>query len=183
MTYSRAARRYAQALMDVAEDNKIIDRIVADLESLQQVVQESREFRAFLKSPVIKKDKKRGVLTAMFKPSVDAATMDFLMLLCDKGREDLLPQIIEQFLSLRDEKLGLVSVEVKAATGLTDEQRAILRQRFEQLTKKKVRIHMSIDKQLKGGFVVKVGDTVFDGSVRRQLELLRKRFTEGTMKN
>jgi F-type H+-transporting ATPase subunit delta len=178
MTYSRAARRYAQALMDVAEEKKIIDRIIADLERIQHAVQESREFRAFLKSPVIKKEKKREVLTAMFKPSVDAATMDFLMLLCEKGREDLLLQIIEQFLALRDEKLGLVSVEVKATTDLTDEQQAILRQRFERLTKKKVRISMSIDKHLKGGFVAKVGDTIFDGSVRHQLALLRKRFAE-----
>jgi F-type H+-transporting ATPase subunit delta len=183
MTFSRAARRYAQALMDVAEDKKIIDRLVADMELIRSTAQESREFRAFLKNPVIKKDKKRAVLTAVFQQSVDAATMDFLMLLCDKGREDLLPQIIEQFFALRDEKLGLVSVEVKAATEMTDEQQAILRQRFEQLTKKKVRIRMSIDKHLKGGFLAKVGDTVFDGSVRHQLELLRKRFVEGPVQN
>jgi F-type H+-transporting ATPase subunit delta len=183
MTTSRAARRYAQALMDLAEDKKMIDRIVADSELIASTAKGSREFNAFLKSPVIKTEKKKETLSAVFKASVSAEMMDFLNLLCDKNREDVLLQMLEQFFSLRDEKQGIVSVDVKAATELSSEQHKVIERRFEQMTKKKVRIQFSIDKQLKGGFVARVGDTVFDGSIVRQLEVLRKRFAEGTAQN
>jgi len=74
--------------------------------------------------------------------------------------------------------LGFVHVHVKTAAGLSQQQSAQLKQRFEAYSKKKVFIDQSLDKQLIGGFIARIGDTVFDGSVRQQLELLRKRFAE-----
>ena len=109
--------------------------------------------------------------------------MLFLNLLTEKGREDILPVIIQEFFHLRDEMLGIVTVEVKAATEFGKEQEAELQKRFEGYSKKKARITYSLDKQLKGGFVARIGDTVFDGSIKRQLELLREQFAEGTVQN
>ena len=72
---------------------------------------------------------------------------------------------------------------MRAATELTKDQQQTIVKRFEGITRKKIRVAFSIDKQLKGGFVARVGDTVYDGSVRRQLELLRERFAEGVGRN
>jgi F-type H+-transporting ATPase subunit delta len=169
--------------MELAAEQKQLDRAVEDLELIQRTAKESKEFLLFLKSPVIKKEKKKEIFAALFGNRVGPLTSSFVTLLVDKGREDILPQIIHQFFVLRDERLGIVSVDVKAATELSNDQVNEIRQRFEGITKKKVRVAFSLDKQLKGGFLARVGDTVYDGSVQHQLELMRERFHEGTVHN
>jgi F-type H+-transporting ATPase subunit delta len=104
--------------------------------------------------------------------------LDFLQLLAQKGRESVLSEIIEEYFKLNDERLGIVNVRLSAAVELTKEQNDSLVKYFESATQKKIQIHAELDKNLIGGFTARVGDTVFDGSVRRQLELLRQRFVE-----
>jgi F-type H+-transporting ATPase subunit delta len=183
MVSTRVTRRYARAFLGLGEEQQQLDRIVQDFEVLQRTAKESREFLLFLKSPVIKKEKKKEVFSTLFRGTLGPLTSAFVTLLIDKGREDILPHIITQFFALREERLGIVSVEVKAATELTDEQLKVVRRRFEGFTKKTVRIVFSLDTHLKGGFLARVGDTVYDGSVRHQLELMRARFHEGTIHN
>jgi F-type H+-transporting ATPase subunit delta len=179
----RAARRYAEAVLGMSEEMKQVDRLVSDMEVLRNAIKGSREFVSFLKSPVISKDKKRSVLAELFRHNIDESTLGFLDLLIEKNREDVLPLIIEEFFRLRDERMGVVTVDVRAAAELTKEQQQAIEKRFETMTRKSVRMAFSVDKQLKGGFVARVGDTVFDGSLRRQLELLRERFVEETARN
>jgi F-type H+-transporting ATPase subunit delta len=166
--------------MGLAQEQQQLDRVVSDLELLQRTIRESKDFLVFLKSPVIKKEKKREILTTLFRQTISDLTLQFILLLCEKGREDILPQIIHQFFVLRDERLGIVGVDVRAAVELTPDQRNLLRERFEGITKKTVRLTFSLDKLLKGGFIARVGDTVFDGSIRHQLERMRAQFVEGT---
>ena len=181
MTNTRVARRYAEALIALAEEQKIIERVVQDLEILRSTARESKEFFLFLKSPVINKEKKREILDALFAKKLQPPTMLFIHLLAEKGREDVLLTIIEQFLVLRDDRLGIVPVDVKSATDLGKEQNAEMQRRFEGYTKKKVRISHKLEPDLKGGFVARVGDTVFDGSIKRQLELMREQFALGAI--
>ena len=180
MANVRVAKRYAEALMSAAEEKKLTDRTAEDLKLLQTTITTSKEFSVFLKSPVITKEKKAGVFGELFEKKLHSSTMVFLNLLVEKGREDVLPAIIAQFFQLRDELLGIVSVDVKAANEFAKEQNLELEKRLEGYTKKMVRIAYSVDKQLKGGFIARVGDTVFDGSIRRQLEILREQFIQGT---
>jgi F-type H+-transporting ATPase subunit delta len=174
----RIATRYAEALLTTAEELHILKNVSDDLTVIQHIMQESREFQLFLKSPVIKKEKKQEVCKATFGPFVQPLTLRFLSLLIEKEREDAFPGIIEAFFRLQDEMLGILHVSVTSAAELSQQQRAQLQQRFEVYSKKKVFIDVSLDKQLIGGFIARMGDTVFDGSVKQQLELLRKRFSE-----
>ncbi len=183
MKQTRVARRYAQALMDLAEETKNLERVTEDLQFLQRMMRESRDFIVFLKSPIIKKERKRQIISELVAKQISGETLSFVDLLAEKGREDILDQIIEQFFILHDERLGIVALDVRAAVELDADQRRRLEQRFEQLTKKKVRMAISLDKQLRGGFVARVGDTVYDGSVKRQLELLREKFAESVAHN
>ena len=176
MSSYRVARRYAEAAMDLAEEQKSSDRLASDFELIQRALRESRDFAAFVKSPVISKEKKRAVLADLFQSKVGALAFDFLNLLIEKGREDVLGPIIEECMRLRDERLGIVSLELSAATLLTGDQQQMIVKRFEGITQKKVRLVFSVDKQIKGGFVARVGDTVYDSSIQRQLELLRECF-------
>ena len=174
----RIANRYAEALMTTAEELQILKKVSDDLTVIQRIIKESHEFQLFLKSPVIKKEKKQAVFKATFGSSVQSLTLQFLSLLIEKDREDALPSVIEAFFRLQDERLGIIHVRVKTAAELSPQQTVQLKQRFEAYSKKKVYIDLSLDKQLIGGFIARIGDTVFDGSVKQQLELLRKRFAE-----
>ncbi len=183
MSSYRVARRYAEAAIDLAEEQKQADRLAGDLELLQRTLKESRDLVAFLRSPVVPKEKKRALLAELFGSKVSELTLTFLNMLIEKGREDALAEIIDEFFKLRDDRLGIVTLHVRAATEMTKDQQQMIVNRFEGITQKKVRIAFSVDKQLKGGFVARVGDTMYDGSVRRQLELLRERFAEQVGRN
>ena len=183
MSAYRVARRYAEAVIELAEDQKQGERLAGDLESVQKAMKESVELQSFLKSPVISKEKKRTVLSELFKTKVDALAFDFLNLLVEKGREDVLDSILVEYFKMRDDQLGIMTLELRAAIDLTADQQKTIAKRFEEMTRKKIRVVFSVDKQLKGGFVARVGDTVYDGSVSRQLELLRSRFAEGPGRN
>ena len=178
MANLRIANRYAEALMTTAEELHILKNVSDDLTVLRRIIQESHEFQLFLKSPVIKKEKKQEVFKATFGPSMQPLTLQFLSLLIEKEREDTLPSVIGAFFRLQDEMLGIIHVSVTTAAELSQQQTMQLQQRFEEYSNKKVFIDVSFDKQLIGGFIARMGDTVFDGSVKQQLKLLRKRFAE-----
>jgi len=144
---------------------------------------DAREFVAFLKSPIISRDRKRAVLSELFKTKLSGFTFNFLNLLVEKGREELVGDIAEEFFKLRDDRQGLVTLDVRSAVGMDQDQQKMIVKRFESLTGKKVRAAFSIERELKGGFVARIGDTVYDGSLLRQLELLRERFAEGVASN
>lgn len=179
MSNIRVSIRYAEALMTSAEEQKLFDRIVDDVELIDGMIHDSREFLLFLKNPVVDRAKKWTVLEELFGKKLHSLTMGFLRLLAEKGREEILPDFCTRFFDLRDERLGIVNVSIRAATELSKDQQKSIQKRFEELTKKSVRLAVNVDQDLKGGFLARVGDTVFDGSVKRQLELLRKRFIEG----
>ena len=109
--------------------------------------------------------------------------MSFLALLTEKQRERSMLEVIQQYMALRDEKYGIINVDVASAVEITPQQEKSLSETLEQHTKKKVRIRMALDKALKGGLVVKVGDTVLDASIKRQLELMREQFAHGHVMN
>ena len=179
MKNMRVARRYAGALMEASEETKSIDSAAADLEIVRSILRESRELRLLALSPVVSPAKKAAVFRAIFGARIGKGTMDFIDLVIAKQREAHLEEIIEQFSLLRDEKMGIVSVDVTSAVEFTPSQHADLSNELERYTKKKVRIRMNVDSAIKAGLIVRIGDTVLDASMRRQLELLKARFLEG----
>jgi F-type H+-transporting ATPase subunit delta len=183
MSAYRVARRYAEAAIEFAEEKNQGERLANDLALVQKAMNESAELKSFLKSPVISKEKKRSVLESIFKTKVESLTFDFLNLLVEKGREDVLDSILVEYFRIRDEQLGIMTLELRAAVELSNDQQKTIAKKFESMMQKKIRVVFSVDKQLKWGFVARAGDTVYDGSIARQLELLRSRFAEGAGRN
>ena len=179
MKNMRVARRYAGALMEAAEESNRIDGTAADLELIASALRSSRELMILAQSPVVSPAKKAAVFRAIFSSRIGKGTMDFVDLVIAKQREQHLPEIVEQFGILRDEKMGIVSIDVTSAVEFTPSQHKDLASELERYTKKKVRIRMTVDRAIKAGLVVRIGDTVLDASMRRQLELLKVRFLEG----
>ena len=179
MGQSRAAHRYAAALMRLTTEQEKPETVAKGLMIVSQALTVSRELRLLMESPIVSNERKKIALAEIFKRKVTASVQAYLALIIDKGRAGALAEILHQYFVLRDEALGIVSVNVSAVAELSPKQSKVLKQHLEAYTQKKVRVVFSIDKSLKGGFVARIGDTMIDGSIQRQLEILRTRFKEG----
>jgi len=179
MSNSRIAYRYALAVLGVAEETQKLDVVFTDFGLIEKLLTEVREFSLFLKSPVIKSLKKKRVLTELLKPRVSELTLAFVLLLTSKDRENLLLDVIRAFYKLRDKKLGILQVTTHTAVPFALAQKEQLVSKLTAVTKKNVKIEYVVDSSLRGGFTVQFEDTVWDASVKRQLELIEQRFIEG----
>ncbi len=180
MTNQTVARRYAQALYEEAVKEKRLERIDEDMTMIRETLEGSRELVIFFESPIIARQKKHDVVKALFAKRVHASTMDFLSLLIEKKREDLFPDVAVAYQALRDEQLGIVAARARVAYPLSDAEQAQLAKALEQMAGTRIRLSIEQDATLVGGLVVRIGDTVYDGSVRNQLATLRERMEIGS---
>lgn len=178
MSNFRAASRYATAILAIAQELNKLDEVSKDFEYIERLIKDEREFSLFLKSPVIKTEKKKRLLSELFHDKLSDITLKFVILLASKDREGILPEIIQQFYRLRDERLGILNVKVRTAVQFMSDQEKQLIGQLETALKKKIRITYSEDSSLKGGFTVQYDDTVWDASVNHQLDMLRQKFVE-----
>ena len=176
MADRQVTRRYAQALYEEAERQGHLDQVDQDVDLLRQSLDEAPELARVLKSPVVSSDKKKSVLDHLVKPRVGALTYRFIELLIQKDREELLGAMLRAYRALRDEQEGIVEADVRAAHPLSGEERTRLENAVGRMTgQPNVRLNVSRHPDLIGGVVVRVGDTVYDGSVRHQLASLHER--------
>lgn len=175
----KVSSKYAAALLDISEDKKNLDIISEDMELIYNVIESNKNLIRLLENPVVKAEVKSSVLTEIFKSKISNDSLEFINFVVDKNRENFLVSIIKRFLELRDEKLGIVYVEVKTPFEFNDDQKNQLKNKLENLTNKKIRFKFQIDKDIIGGFIAKAGDTVYDASINHQLDLLKKKFLQG----
>lgn len=178
MSDATVARRYAQALYEEAEATGKAEQIDDDMKSVQESLDASRELDRFFRSPIIARDKKDAVIGKLFDGKVDPLIVRVMRLLVQKGREDILPAVIRQYGALRDEHLGVVEAQVRTAMPMEFDETEALRKALEAKTGQKVRLRIEVVPELLGGVVVRIGDRVYDGSVRHQLESLRDQLEE-----
>ncbi len=169
-----ASRRYASALLSAAEEGNFLDQIVAELQVIKEVLHNSRDLVQAMRSPLVKGDKKIHILEEVFKDSVGEKMFLFLKLIARKKRAGLLPEIIDEFQVLLDDKRGVVNVDITSAVELSEEQSGELVKRLEDYTGKNIRAKMDVNEGLIGGVAVKIGDTIFDGSISHQLQKFRQ---------
>jgi F-type H+-transporting ATPase subunit delta len=168
-------RRYAQALFDTAQREGTIERIETDLETVDALLRVTPNLLRVLRAPTIGRDRKKDLLRKIFGEQVSALTLRFLNLVVDKRREAILPDVNREFRLLSYRSRNIQPVTVRAATRLTPEERAALQRALEARTGKNVEIQEEIDPTLLGGVVLRIGDTVIDGSVAGHLRRLRER--------
>jgi F-type H+-transporting ATPase subunit delta len=176
---SVVATRYAKALVDVVlAPNSGLDPAVAltQLKSIAEMIAGSQDLRTALLSPAVSPARKRAVISALLQPmNVETRIKNFLYVVIDHRRVAEFPSIVEAFEVLADERLGWVRVDVSSAKPLDDAQRTRIDAEISQLAGKKAKLRFSQDPALIGGVVARVGSTVYDGSVRGQLDRLRTR--------
>jgi len=170
----RVARVYAEALLNAAEKRGEADAIAEQLGSLQtDVFQADPQFEAFLSTGAVGRLHKADVLRAVFQKRASELFFQFLMVVNDHERLDLLRPITAAYQMLRDQRGRRVRVHVRTAVPLPDDQRGRLLQDLKERLQLEPLLDTAVDPDLIGGMVVRVGDLVYDASVRTRLESLR----------
>ncbi len=174
---SAVARRYARSLSDLAHEQSCLDTIASDLRGLVAILAGSDELRAALANPSIPRSERAGVVQAVVsKIKAHEITSNFLCLLLDNNRLAALSDIHTAFEDYYDERIGRVRARVSSAAPLDDATLDALRKHLLQVTgKNEVILETTVDPALIGGIVTHIGDRVFDGSIRTQLNLLQNK--------
>ncbi len=176
----RIAKPYAQALYDAAIEQDSLDRIVGDADRLIELTQESEDFDKFLANPILSPRFKGEMFQQLLSEAVEPLTLNFLLLLASKQRERFLVAILKVFLEIVDRKAGRVIAQVTSAVPLNDAQQSDLTQRLlEYSGAAEVRLELGVDAAIKGGTIIRLGDTVLDGSVVTQLQRMRTLLARG----
>jgi F-type H+-transporting ATPase subunit delta len=170
------AERYAGALVDVALANNQADQVKQELASFATMVRESPELHAFLSNPSIARAAKHAVIDQLVARMGASRTLrNYLFVIVDQRRAAMLVEIEQAFSRLLDARQGITQASVTSATELTAGERAELGAALAKLTGEKVQAQYATDAALIGGAVVRIGSTIYDGSVRTQLERMRAR--------
>lgn len=174
MLHGSLARRYAKALMSLATDKQVVDKVGTDLRALRAAYQAAPELGDVLANASFKKAARKAIVDALLaRVAAHEVVKTFCALLLDKERLAVLPDISREIDAMIEARAGKVQAEVISAVALTPAQLAQITTTLEKLSGKKVVVEKKQDPALLGGVVAKVGDVVYDGSLRTQLRALR----------
>jgi F-type H+-transporting ATPase subunit delta len=163
--------RYASALLDVASAQGESEKVKNVLVAFAAIVSESADLQLFLNNPAIARESKRVVLRELLKRlgSAPKALQNFLDVVVDHRRSGLMPEIAAAYTARLNARLGIAEATVTSANTLSTEEKARIVQGLERSMKLKISAQYSVDAALLGGAVVRIGDVIYDGSVREQL--------------
>jgi F-type H+-transporting ATPase subunit delta len=175
MIIGSIARRYAKALLSLAVEQDRIEQWSESLDALQAALQASGELRDVLSNPVYDKEQRRAVARRLAQAlKLEAEPANMLFLLADRSRLDHLSGIIDAFRSLADEKMGRLRARVVSAVPLDPAAVDGLSRKLAEATRAQVVVDRDVDDGLLGGAVTQVGRFTYDGSLKTQLEILRR---------
>jgi F-type H+-transporting ATPase subunit delta len=179
MVTGSLSRRYARAFVQLGGENaKTLEKMGTELRTLAKAIAESPELAAALTNPAFPRSDRRKVIAAVLKKmKASKDTTTFAMLLLERDRFSIIPAVSREVDAMIDARAGRVIAEVVSATPLSASQLQQLQTSLEQISGKKVEIQKREDPELLGGVVAKLGDKLYDGSLRTQLRALRDGLT------
>ena len=175
MTGSMVAKRYALALFQLAKEQQLLEKVEEELRVVKEVFFVNVELKAILKSPKLLKEKKKEILTEAFA-SVNTYVLNTLMLLIDRHRADEIAAVADEFIELANEEKGIEVADVYSIRPLTDEEKTALSSSFAaKIGKKSLQIENMIDSDMLGGVKIRIGNRIYDGSLRGKLDRLERK--------
>ncbi|OCL25647.1 ATP synthase F1 subunit delta [Orenia metallireducens] len=172
MLRNQVAERYAQALFDLAMEDKALEETENQFHEIVNVVNSNDELKQLLNHPKLSNDQKKETLTKVFEKELSNYLMNFIKILIDKGRVDYLQAIYQQFKKLVDTQQNRLEVQVISPINLSEKYQDKLKLKLEDTTKKEVALKLKVQPELLGGLILKIGDKVIDGSLLNHLKKL-----------
>ena len=169
------ARNYAETLFELARRNESIQEYGDALGMVAGLLEDDSRFRTFVETPRIDDENKKDVIRKVFRDKAPKQVINFVLITIDKRRQTLLREISAEYLLLLDDHLGREHVEVTVARPLDDTTANVVSERLSKMLGKQAIPHIRVKPEILGGLVVRTGDMIYDGSVRRRLEDLRRR--------
>jgi F-type H+-transporting ATPase subunit delta len=171
----KIAAPYARALFDFSIEKNIMHQITADFQNLDTFLSESTELTKYLNSPVVNQEAKREILSKTLKSQVNTETFKFLMVLVNRNRINLLNAVIKNYLELVYETASIKMIEVATASTFSSSQKNSLIQKLKEITNaREIRLVVTVDPNLIGGFLIKTDSKVIDFTIKNQLQQLAK---------
>jgi F-type H+-transporting ATPase subunit delta len=178
MEGTRVASRYAKSFIDLTLEQGVLEKAYADMKFIAELSKTNHEFVTFLKSPIINTDKKQSVLKSIFSGKLDKVTDAYIQLIAAKKREMFLPEIADEFINQYNEKKKILKAVVTTASGIDDATRKQVLNLVKGASESEVVLEEKIDKDIIGGFIIRVGDKQIDASIARKLMNLKRGFKE-----
>lgn len=176
MSEFKVASRYAKSLIDLAQEQGNLETVKQDMEQFIAVLKSNTELQAVLKNPIMKQDKKRNILSALFKDKIHPSISAFFDIMVRKGRGGILYGTAQEFIREYNEVKGIVKATVTSPVALSAGNFEALKQVIAKETNAEIILENKVDPSLIGGFVVKVGDRQIDASIAGKLNKLEKHF-------
>jgi F-type H+-transporting ATPase subunit delta len=176
----RVASVYAEAVYSEAEAQHALEQVREELHGILALTEADEAMRSFLLGGVVGRTVRDATIREAFGDRVHPVVFNFLLVLSDHDRLNLLKPIVSTFEEMSEEKSGKVRATVVAAAPLPEDQRERLTNQLREITRRDPILEVTIDPELLGGLIVQVGDWRYDASVRRQLEVLRDQLIESS---
>jgi len=173
MIKSQVGRRYSKAIFEIAEEKNQVKEIYEMLNSAMVLYRTDKEFKNFILNPLIDNEQKKSVLNEIFGKD-NSENLNILLYILDKGRMNCIKYIVAEYLKIYYRKNRILDVKAIFTKELTDEQKKKLIDKLSQKTGKEINLEIKIDKNILGGGIIKIGDKIIDGSIRRELDNWRK---------
>lgn len=173
MIKSQVGRRYSKAIFEIAEEKNQVKEIYEMLNSAMVLYRTDKEFKNFILNPLIDNEQKKSVLNEIFGKN-NSENLNILLYILDKGRINCIKYIVAEYLKIYYRKNRILDVKATFTKELTDEQKKKLIDKLSQKTGKEINLEIKIDKDILGGGIIKIGDKIIDGSIRRELDNWKK---------
>ena len=178
MTESRVSYRYAKSLLDLSLEKGQLEQVREDMQLVLDTIRENHDLAMMLRSPIIKTDKKIEIMKAIFGGKIGVISSEFIDIITRKRREMELEGIADAFLSQYKKHKQILTAVITTASGLDKSLREKVLQIVKGSTKSEVELTEKVNKDLIGGFVLRVGDQQVDASILRQIKNLDRSFSE-----
>ena len=169
------AKRYAEAIYKVAKEKNKVKEIYDILNSLMELYTDDSDFRNFMLHPLIEKNEKKNFIGKVFN-DIDEESLEIIDYLVDKNRMELVKYIVSEYLKIYYLENNQVEVTGIFSKELSEEQINRLKEKLEKKVGKKIILKIEVDKDIIGGGVIKMGDQIIDGSIKRQIENIKNSF-------
>ncbi len=176
MSGSRAAIRYAKAVLSLATDNKSADVVNSDMKLITNAIAQSEDLNQMLQSPVVRSADKKAVLISVFK-NANVATTNLIDTLISNKRLALLNDVAASYTQLYDQMRGTQVATVTTAIPLSEDLKTKVLAKVKELTGKEAEVENIIDESILGGFILRVGDIQYNASIANKLDKLKREFT------